>query len=120
MVVLTYSHSSLGRGFGHRYHQPSYLYIVWHKNLLFQDLLWCFLRCTDDRTVTETISEEAKARRSSNGASAASLACVAVLMVAFLAAIAYGIFLFHLGHIPAPGKKTGAHRSANDTGADRG
>ncbi|XP_037581700.1 uncharacterized protein LOC119464900 [Dermacentor silvarum] len=74
----------------------------------------------DDRTVTETISEEAKARRSSNGASAASLACVAVLMVAFLAAIAYGIFLFRLGHIPAPVKKTGAHRSANDTGADRG
>ncbi|XP_054917038.1 uncharacterized protein [Dermacentor andersoni] len=73
-----------------------------------------------DRTVNETMSGEAKARRSSYGASAASLVCLAVLMVVFLAAIAYGVFLFRLGHIPAPEKKAGAHRSANDTGAGRG
>ncbi|XP_065295158.1 uncharacterized protein [Dermacentor albipictus] len=73
-----------------------------------------------DRTVTETMSGEAKARRPWYGASAASLACVVVLMVAFLAAVAYGVFLFRLGHIPAPEKKAGAHRSANDTGAGRG
>ncbi|XP_050047673.1 uncharacterized protein [Dermacentor andersoni] len=72
-----------------------------------------------DRTVTEMMSGEAKARRSWYGASAASLACVVVLVTAFLAVVAYAVFLFRLGHIPAP-EKAGAHRSANDTGAGHG
>ncbi|XP_065295159.1 uncharacterized protein [Dermacentor albipictus] len=77
-------------------------------------------RVRADRTVTETMSGESKARRPWYGASAASLACMVVLMVVILAAVAYGVFLFRLGHLPAPEKRAGAHQSANDTGPGRG
>ncbi|XP_037524773.1 uncharacterized protein LOC119401851 [Rhipicephalus sanguineus] len=73
-----------------------------------------------ERAIAETTSEGAKARRPSFGASVASLACPVILMIAFLAAVAYGVFLFRLDHIPAPEKKMRAHRSSNGTGADRG
>ncbi|KAL1441888.1 hypothetical protein MTO96_008204 [Rhipicephalus appendiculatus] len=73
-----------------------------------------------ERAITETTSEGARARRASFGASVASLACAAILMVAFLAAVAYGVFLFRLDHIPAPEKRMRSHRSSNGTGADLG
>ncbi|KAH8030579.1 hypothetical protein HPB51_010356 [Rhipicephalus microplus] len=70
--------------------------------------------------IKETTSEKAKAQRPSHGASTVPLACGAVLMIVFLLAFAYGVFLFRLAHAPAPVKKIGMQRSANDTGADRG
>ncbi|XP_037525742.1 uncharacterized protein LOC119402715 [Rhipicephalus sanguineus] len=70
-----------------------------------------------DSAINETVSEKAKAQRPSH--SAVPLSCVAVLTIVFLLAFAYGVFLFRLAHIPGPDKKTGVHRSANDTGADR-
>ncbi|KAL3237954.1 hypothetical protein MRX96_048143, partial [Rhipicephalus microplus] len=72
-----------------------------------------------DPAIKETSSEKAKAQRPSHDASTVPLACGAVLMIVFLLAFAYGVFLSHLAHAPAPVKKTGMQRSANDTGADR-
>ncbi|KAL3211898.1 hypothetical protein MRX96_036201 [Rhipicephalus microplus] len=64
--------------------------------------------------------KKAKAQRPLHDASTVPLACGAVLMIVFLLAFAYGVFLFRLAHARAPVKKTGMQRSANDTGADRG
>ncbi|KAL3237957.1 hypothetical protein MRX96_048145 [Rhipicephalus microplus] len=74
----------------------------------------------DERAITDSSSKEAKPRWPSFGAAVASLACVILMIIAFLAAVAYGIFLFHLDRIPAPERNMRAHRSSNDTGADRG
>ncbi|KAL3211893.1 hypothetical protein MRX96_036196 [Rhipicephalus microplus] len=73
-----------------------------------------------DPVIKESTSEKAKAQRPSHDASTVPLACGAVLMIVFLVAFAYGVFLFRLAHASAPVKKTGMQRSANDTGADRG
>ncbi|XP_077492342.1 uncharacterized protein LOC144103518 [Amblyomma americanum] len=75
-----------------------------------------------DRSPTEVSSEAPPPaeRSSSHGASARSLVWVTTLVVAFIAAFAYAVFLFRLNSIPAPERKTGAPRSTNDTGSNSG
>ncbi|KAL1475852.1 hypothetical protein MTO96_036968 [Rhipicephalus appendiculatus] len=64
------------------------------------------VKVTGERSITVDTSEEDEAQRPSYQASAASLVCVAMLMVAFLLAVAYGV-VFNFDHIPVPDKMGG-------------